>query len=655
MNLLVGRRRILTPIFGYVGRFCSRHQVTPAVAPRATGRDNLRGILRFELFLALSLAVCYYFLVRVYASGVENNSTNYWVFSSCSISNFHLGDLYEVWKGRIAGLILSGSLFDFLLKGNSIDPERYAAAFGLYQGVWLLLLLLLITWSLQKSLLINLGIFAGLMYNFSPVAGLYFYPWDIPATFFFTLAVLLFEREEILWAAAVTCIGCFFKETVLVAAILCLFAKNWNWGKRAVLFLGIIAFYVWGKRLMLEWLGVNGAVFSMGDARNVKQLLQTHIASENLRTLLSPTLNQVVFANAGTVVAVLLLGWRRRFHPYTLLILAFVAGNFVYGAFTEFRVFMQILPLSWMILVGLWSGSSKHSEGALVQDTLKSASKTATPDEAAQSFRAWDSRGSTPRLVLFSAFLVVISIGVLGWRFFEVAQSRSPAHRERALRELLNQGRSGNASAQLELGMRYLRGDGFEINPTQALGWIRRAADQGEPRAECELGLLYSAGENLPKNYSASFEWLHKAALQRDAEAEYGLGCFYEKGLGTHQDPLEAALWYERAAEHGHVRAQLNLGLLLCVVRHEYAQAEVWLRKAAEEGNAEAQLSLGRLYRGAPGIKPNGAEAYKWLKLAQLQGLDKGEEDLRSCVASLSPTEIKQSEALVQTYLSKHR
>ncbi len=189
-----------------------------------------RRLLFFELFVALSLGVTYYFLVENFAIGSPNNYTNGWVFTSCSFPGFHLDKLGDVWKGRLSGLLLSGWLFDSLVKDNKFGVEQYESLFGLYQSLWLFLLFLAVIFALRHSLFINLGIFAGLMYGFTPASGLYFYPWDLPATLFFTLAVLFFERRQMWLLTAAICAGCFFKETVLVCALLVLFASPGNGG-----------------------------------------------------------------------------------------------------------------------------------------------------------------------------------------------------------------------------------------------------------------------------------------------------------------------------------------------------------------------------------------------------------------------------------------
>jgi hypothetical protein len=307
-----------------------------------------------DLLLALSLSATYYFLVCGVATGKGDNQTNGWVFSACSIPGFHLQDLYDAWKGRLSGLLLSGYLFDFTVKGQTYNADQFPLLFGLYQALWLFALFILVIASLRYSLLINLWVFAGLLYNFSPAAGFYFYPWDIPATIYFTLAALLFQQDRPSLMVVAICAGCFFKETVLVCALLVLFATRWTWPKRLLGFTGMFAVYLVGKKLLTTYIGIRVAPLSIADATNLQTLLQTGVAASNIKTILSPTLNHVAFTNAGSLVLVLALGWRKRFLPYMVVILAFVIGQFFYAAWIEFRTFMQILPLSVILLTERW-------------------------------------------------------------------------------------------------------------------------------------------------------------------------------------------------------------------------------------------------------------------------------------------------------------
>ena len=225
-------------------------------------------LLFFELFMVLSLSVSYFFLVRNYIT--RGDTMNRYVFNAGSEKFYQLDQpiMGAHWDSRLSGLLFSGAMIDFAVREHTLTGEqileRFNNVFGLYHAFWLLLLFLAVIFALRHSLFINLGIFAGLMYNFSPISGPYFYPWDMPAMLFFTLAVLFFERRQMFLMAVVTCSGCFFKETVLVCALLALFASHWKWWKRILTFAGIVAVYVLGKKLLLSQLHLHVAAFSLG-------------------------------------------------------------------------------------------------------------------------------------------------------------------------------------------------------------------------------------------------------------------------------------------------------------------------------------------------------------------------------------------------------
>jgi hypothetical protein len=439
--------------------------------------------LVFEIFLAVSMCVAYYFLVQIYAVGTPNNSTNLWVFSSCSLSNFHLDQLYDCWKGRLSGLLVSGYLFDSAVQNNSLNMPEYNAVFGLYQSLWLFLLFLVVIFALRFSLLINLGIFAGLIYDFSPASGMYLYPWDIPSTVFFTLGVLLFERRQILLMILVTCVGCFFKETVLVCALLLLFVEHWKWWKRFLIFGAVVAVYVVGKKILFAHLHLKVAALSMSDANS---LFDPSLLVENIKFSFTPTINQVVFSSAGTMVALLALGWRRRYLPYMLLVVVFIAGQLMYGVFHEFRIFMQILPLSLMILAEWWREYTWPAAVSQPQPTSKPTSekadtgkKSLNPTVAAP---LWSLRETFPILALMTILLAVASVAIPAWRYNSVVE-----YRAQAMESLTSSAQSGYGPAQLALGKIYRDGLGLKADDIEAYKWLKLAQLQGVPEADKEL------------------------------------------------------------------------------------------------------------------------------------------------------------------------
>jgi hypothetical protein len=331
-----------------------------------TQRSHWRPLL-FELFIAVSLAVTYFYQVRSFFA--YGNPMSFNVFTAGSEKLYRLDQPFmnsaSVWNGRMSGLLLTGALTDSSLIANLGDAaqlHRLINIFGLYHACWLLLLFVCIIFALRYSLLINLGIFAGLMYNFSPTSGPYFYPWDMPVMLFFTLAVLLFERRKIWLMAAAICAGAFFKETALICALLIFFYDQWKWTKRVLLFAGIVLVYAIGKKWLLIHLNIAAPRFSPDNALHLRGAFSPLTFIDNLagdfKALFSPTLNSVIFVNAGTLAAVLILGWQRRFLPYMTVIAAFVGGLFLFSPFppgiTEVRAFMEVLPVSVILLSVLW-------------------------------------------------------------------------------------------------------------------------------------------------------------------------------------------------------------------------------------------------------------------------------------------------------------
>lgn len=405
--------------------------------------------LLLELLVAVLLSAIYFFCVKNYAVGIPHNTYNGAIFTSCSVADFQLDDVVrDSWKGRLSGLLLTGGMFDFLVHHSSGSLEQFSFIFGLYQAFWLFLLFLAVILAVRCSLFINLGIFAGVMYNFFPVCGFYFHPWDIPATLFFTLAVLLFEYRRLFLMVATICVGCFFKETVLVCALLVLFAEQWKWWQRILTFAGMVAVYALGKKLLLGQFHFAIASFAMNEANGLDDIFNKSLLGQNLQTLFSLNGLYVVFANAGTMAAVLLLGWQRRFLPCMIVILAFLAGQAMFGNFTECRIFMQILPLSLILLSERWRRSLPATETG---DRLEKQS----PETSSSS---WTLLKPFPPLRWFVVLLVVLSTILVAWRYFAVL---------------------GKCDAT-ERGRNYLKSDANIENLEATATWLKKAGADTE-------------------------------------------------------------------------------------------------------------------------------------------------------------------------------
>lgn len=67
----------------------------------------------------------------------------------------------------------------------------------------------------------------------------------------------------------------------------------------------------------------------------------------------------------------------------------------------------------------------------------------------------------------------------------------------------------------------YKSGEGVPRDPSQAVAWLARAAEQGFPPAQNSLGLMYLKGEGVPKDYRQAYFWLELAVRHGVPGAEH--------------------------------------------------------------------------------------------------------------------------------------
>lgn len=164
-----------------------------------------------------------------------------------------------------------------------------------------------------------------------------------------------------------------------------------------------------------------------------------------------------------------------------------------------------------------------------------------------------------------------------------------------------------------------------------ALGWFRKAADQGDAFAQAKIGNMYFKGLGVTQDYVEAMRWFRKAADQGDAPAQALVGYLYKKGLGVPKDDAQAIIWWRKAAEQGDPKIQTALAFMYVEgegVPKDYGRAMTWFRKAADQGYAGAQTAIGSLYRDGMGVPKDYAQAELWYRKAIAQGDDEAKEKL---------------------------
>jgi len=216
----------------------------------------------------------------------------------------------------------------------------------------------------------------------------------------------------------------------------------------------------------------------------------------------------------------------------------------------------------------------------------------------------------------------------------------------------------GNITAQVELGVVFDKMQDF----AQALIWYRKAAEQGNARAEYNVGLAYQNGESVQKDMALAIVWYRKAADQGDVIAQNNLGVIYDQGLGVQQDYIQAADLYRKAAEKGFAEAQYGLGFLYLNgkgVPKDESLATAWMLKAAEQGETHAQYNLGVSYVNGNGVIRDLNEGYFWIFLANARTTDSGlkqytENSLREDAEVMKKSDIRSAQKRAQVWLNEH-
>ena len=74
--------------------------------------------------------------------------------------------------------------------------------------------------------------------------------------------------------------------------------------------------------------------------------------------------------------------------------------------------------------------------------------------------------------------------------------------------------------ADLRTCVKYYNGDGVPQDYVAALGWFRKAADQGDALAQHWTGGMYLNGDGVTQNYTEAMKWIRKDADQGLQEAK---------------------------------------------------------------------------------------------------------------------------------------
>jgi len=281
--------------------------------------------------------------------------------------------------------------------------------------------------------------------------------------------------------------------------------------------------------------------------------------------------------------------------------------------------------------------------------------------------------------IMQSVIFVAVLAGHNSWAgpLEEGLAALDQADYKTALRLLKPLAEQGNAKAQNGMGRIYLVspiGCAVTKDPTEALLWLGKAAEQGNRQALTQLIYLYEREScgigKIGDEWEIEAEWLkwvRRAAALGDYQARHKIWTrlgrdyvetaaklravadqgsareHFERATREAANSEKALAELRKAAELGHPEAQYKLGLAFEQgngLARDYVKAHNWYQAASELGHPDAQFRLGRMYARGRGVRKDKFEAGRWYRLAAVQGQKEAKEKLGGLFSSKNTPEL---------------
>jgi TPR repeat protein len=178
----------------------------------------------------------------------------------------------------------------------------------------------------------------------------------------------------------------------------------------------------------------------------------------------------------------------------------------------------------------------------------------------------------------------------------------------------------GYSLAQNNLGDCYMKGEGVEKNPIEAVRWYTAAANQGNIFAQSSLGDAYANGIGVEKSIPNAIKWYENAGALGDNKANRKLGNLYSRGDGVPKDPHKAVEYWEKAAGIGGDEvAMRHLGDAYFDgngVEKDLQKALEWHHRSGNLGDPQGAVSTGDAHLNGWGTPKSVEEAMDWYESA---------------------------------------
>ena len=209
----------------------------------------------------------------------------------------------------------------------------------------------------------------------------------------------------------------------------------------------------------------------------------------------------------------------------------------------------------------------------------------------------------------------------------------------------------GRTDAMRTLADIYILGKGTAPDVTVGRNWLVKASNFGDALAMRKLGDIY-----FDKNPTEAIIWYQKAAENGDIESAYIAAIMYAENFDIKPDAVKAAKLLEQAANAGYPAAQADYGLIVYQgngVARSINDAAQWFKKSAEAGDPEGQFLYAFTLAKGEGVKRSYEDAYYWLlraeqnkNSAKISDYDQTQVELKKKLeANVAPTILARARA----------
>lgn len=175
---------------------------------------------------------------------------------------------------------------------------------------------------------------------------------------------------------------------------------------------------------------------------------------------------------------------------------------------------------------------------------------------------------------------------------------------------LLEAAESGNADAQLVLGLCYRYGWEVEVDQLRSVFWLQKAANRGAIFAAFLVGDAFERGAGVPQDAASAFAWISKAAAANLVVAVERLAAYYAQGFGADVDVGKAKRLLEAASRLGGRDARRQVADdLRAEGRSTDRELLQHYEKAAAMGDAESAFRAAQIYEADTEAAANAAKA----------------------------------------------